>query len=73
MPYNLQNNIFLRFEVICLPPRSYDESVVEANLQQVTVELEAKCNIETENTLEEEAEDEEDKTLVSGSLSVLLL
>ncbi|XP_055514267.1 phosphatidylinositol 4-phosphate 5-kinase type-1 gamma-like isoform X3 [Leucoraja erinacea] len=46
---------------------SYDESVVEANLQQVTVELEAKCNIETENTLEEEAEDEEDKTEVPSA------
>ncbi|XP_032903119.1 phosphatidylinositol 4-phosphate 5-kinase type-1 gamma-like isoform X2 [Amblyraja radiata] len=47
--------------------RSYDESVVEANLQQVTVELEAKSNIETENTLEEGAEDEEDKTEVPSA------
>ncbi|XP_032903122.1 phosphatidylinositol 4-phosphate 5-kinase type-1 gamma-like isoform X4 [Amblyraja radiata] len=46
---------------------SYDESVVEANLQQVTVELEAKSNIETENTLEEGAEDEEDKTEVPSA------
>ncbi|XP_078280343.1 phosphatidylinositol 4-phosphate 5-kinase type-1 gamma-like isoform X3 [Rhinoraja longicauda] len=45
----------------------YDESVVEANLQQVTVELEAKSYSETENTLEEGAEEEEDKTEVPSA------
>ncbi|XP_041061486.1 phosphatidylinositol 4-phosphate 5-kinase type-1 gamma-like isoform X2 [Carcharodon carcharias] len=45
-----------------------DEIVTEADLQQVTVELEAKCSIETEITAEEEAaEEEEDKTEVPSA------
>ncbi|XP_067824252.1 phosphatidylinositol 4-phosphate 5-kinase type-1 gamma-like [Heptranchias perlo] len=48
---------------------SYDAMRVEANLQQVTVELEAKSSIEFETTAEEEAADEgeEEKTEVPSA------
>ncbi|XP_067872591.1 phosphatidylinositol 4-phosphate 5-kinase type-1 gamma-like isoform X3 [Heterodontus francisci] len=49
--------------------RSYDGMVMEADLQQITVELEAKSSIEIETTAEEEAkeEEEEDKTEVPSA------
>uniref|UniRef100_UPI00398EFB53 phosphatidylinositol 4-phosphate 5-kinase type-1 gamma-like isoform X3 n=1 Tax=Pristiophorus japonicus TaxID=55135 RepID=UPI00398EFB53 len=48
---------------------SYDEMMVEADLQQVTVELEAKSRINSETTAEEEAaaDDEEEKTEVPSA------
>ncbi|XP_067872590.1 phosphatidylinositol 4-phosphate 5-kinase type-1 gamma-like isoform X2 [Heterodontus francisci] len=48
---------------------SYDGMVMEADLQQITVELEAKSSIEIETTAEEEAkeEEEEDKTEVPSA------